>query len=265
MLATIAPRWPRAFTAVGFGAASILVFFLVYSPHQWNDLLDEIELEAEALYLELVEIEEELSKLARGESSDLDVEIRSLRSRIGQHREANDRIKLLLEDQRDSVYFRLTTLNFEGLGDTSRLIVGAFILFVAYVLGQLGILLGRTVSLFPLAEAREIDRIGRIARSGNDILLDELERYRSNVDLLCGIVALCLSGLISSLAAAAAFGILLFWKILLGVVLSLQAIYICRTVTEYLGRRLDVLTLAVTEVSISGGAEKKEVPLTDAR
>jgi hypothetical protein len=161
MLAAVAPRWPRAFSVIGFGAAAIIIVYLsVISAMKPVVIMTDNEFEER-----LGELLERLLADATPASRDVvfDV-IRQLQ------REIAEPFTLAVLDPMSA---------FVKSADPSELLVATVVsIFFAYVVGELVVALGRGVWVAKSTKP-QVAMLGKIAKTDNAIIYREYENYAS--------------------------------------------------------------------------------------
>jgi hypothetical protein len=257
MFGAIAPRWPRTFTAIGFGAAAMYIVLLILSIEGTSIQAESLEQRSNSLIEALDQLEEEINQIDDGETNVDAAQLLLLRDQFEKYVAEKELLVSEIERLSNGLFSRLAGLNFEVAGESSRIVVGAFFLFMAYVFGQVGMASGRIITYWKANGIREIDRVGRIANLKNNLLVSELEQYHSNIDLLSGLVTISLAVLFGEILAMTRFGSIDI-GIAAGLVLLCSSLYICYWVSRLLGRRLDAVIDIVEAKETAGNLSNTE-------
>ena len=170
MLSTVAPRWPRAFSVIGFGAAAILIL----ATSLFNAFLPELTIEGrEAIARANVVIES--ATVSRSAIEDLKASTEILQKN--------------LEEPYSRMFFRPFLDWLRDSGPSETFLFGVVAIFVAYTLGEMVLALGRSFWILPNG-ALEIAMLGRLARIESQILMREYENYSAAFLVLQGAFAL---------------------------------------------------------------------------
>lgn len=244
MLGTIAPRWPRAFTALGFGAAAIYLMAFLLSFETAVIHVESLEERSQSIDEAMINLEIQLGEISIGEDVLDDEQVRLLETQLEQIEIESELLREQVSSFDRRLFSRLINLNFEIDGESSRVIVGAGFLFLSYVVGQIAMFVGRIVTYWPPNDRREVHRVARISQLNNSVLIEELERYYSSIDLMSGLVFLALSLLLGSAIGFVFFSVE-FPALLASLFILVSLTGMVRQVSLILGKRLDEIVQVV--------------------
>ena len=171
MFSAIVPRWPRAFTTIGFGFTAVAYFLLSTLPLA----ISKLDAELEDMFDRIASIEA-MPSLTDALSADIE----DIRKRAEEMSEANSL----------AYHFSQIQAWLSELDASTALVLGAFCLFFSYVLGEIVIGIGRSVVARPIADNDDILVIGRVAILENSILDREYENYQSALLVAYGLAGL---------------------------------------------------------------------------
>ncbi|MCK0095110.1 hypothetical protein MWU60_05980 [Yoonia sp. F2084L] len=170
MLSTIAPRWPRAFTTIGFGAIAVIVILHA----SIAALLPAIKLEAQrvlgeaTLFIELVDE-------TKTDVSDL---VASM-----------ERPKKFLDDGVIALFLADISTWLDTASNAETFLLGAMVLFIVYVIGEICLACGRALWVSGDTNSH-LTMVGEIAKIDNSIIGREYDYYTSSLTVLQGTAVL---------------------------------------------------------------------------